>query len=162
MASIFGSKDSFVGEDSPKSGGRAPASRSNFQAFLGQGCSYEGKLTFEGEVRIAGKFKGEIFSNDSLIIEKGAQVEGQIDVATLAVSGNVSGTINARKQVDLHAPAKVTGSITTPIIVIAEGVVFDGNLSMSDAGKKAAKPNRPAAPANGKPSGKSTEMDMPV
>ena len=143
----FGPEEDLSGTQPQNDGGRQMSPELN--AFLGKGCTYEGKLTFEGRVRIDGVFKGEIFSNDTLEIGKDATVEGQIDVATLVVSGNVTGNINARTRVELHKPAKVDGTITTPILVIQEGVVFDGNVSMGSAQKSAAKPapvDKPAAP----------------
>ncbi len=99
-------------------------------AFLGKGCVYEGKLTFEGRVRIDGRFSGEIFTNDVLEIGKGADIRAEIDVATVIVSGDVSGNINARTRVDLKAPARVRGNILTPVLTMEEGAQFDGNLRM--------------------------------
>ena len=62
---------------------------SDLNAFLGPGCEYDGKLTFEGSVRIDGKFSGEIFSNDILLVGEGATVKAEIDVGTIIVSGTV-------------------------------------------------------------------------
>jgi len=54
-------------------GGARP---SELNALLGKGSSFEGKLLFEGSVRIDGKFTGEIVSTDTLIIGEGADVKG--------------------------------------------------------------------------------------
>ena len=43
-------------------------------AILDSGASFEGKLTFEGTVQIGGEFKGEIFTKDTLVINKGSFV----------------------------------------------------------------------------------------
>jgi cytoskeletal protein CcmA (bactofilin family) len=160
MASFFGSRDNFGPADDDQAAGKNTKGgvrvTPELNAFLGKGCSYEGKLTFEGRVRIDGVFKGEIFSNDTLEIGKDAQVEAEIDVATLVIGGRVTGTVHARKRCELQAPARVQGSITTPSLVIAEGVVFDGTTSMSNARKgegKAATKDAPAAKpkGNGRP-----------
>ena len=45
--------------------------------LLGRGATFEGKLTFEGTVRIDGRFKGEVFSEDTLVIGEGAIVEAR-------------------------------------------------------------------------------------
>jgi len=102
-------------------------------AFLGTGCIYEGKLTFEGRVRIDGKFTGEIFSNDTLEIGPDAEIEAEIDVSTLIVAGKVTGNVNARGRCDLRAPGMVVGNITSPVITMEEGVRFDGEMRMSSA-----------------------------
>src|SRR5687768_7505545 len=49
-------------------------------ALLGRGTRFEGKLQFEGRVRIDGAFKGEIRSDDVLIIGDGAEVDADIEV----------------------------------------------------------------------------------
>jgi len=100
-------------------------------AFLGRGCIYEGKLTFEGRVRIDGRFTGEIFSNDTLEIGPDAELEAEIDVATVIIAGRVEGNIHARLRCDLRAPGVVVGNITSPIITMDEGVRFDGEMRMS-------------------------------
>lgn len=105
-------------------------STAELNAFLGQGCEYEGKLTFEGTVRVDGRFTGEIFSNDVLIIGQGAEVHAEIDVSVVIVSGNVVGNVTARNRVELHAPARLIGNIVSPVLTVEEGVFFEGNCRM--------------------------------
>jgi cytoskeletal protein CcmA (bactofilin family) len=99
-------------------------------AVLDKGARFEGKLTFEGTVRIGGKFKGEIFTNDVLVISEGAEVEAQIDAAVVIISGFFKGNIFARERVVAHPPAIIRGTVTTPSLRIDEGVVFEGSTSM--------------------------------
>jgi cytoskeletal protein CcmA (bactofilin family) len=54
-------------------------------ALLGRGTRFEGKLHFEGRVRIDGVFRGEIQSDDVLIIGEGAEVDAEIDVASVII-----------------------------------------------------------------------------
>lgn len=111
----------------------------DLNAFLGKGCEYDGKLTFEGSVRIDGKFSGEIFSNDILLIGEGALVKAEIDVGTIIVSGTVEGNISAKKMVELKAPALVRGTISTPALMMEQGVVLEGAVKMEErAGRKGA------------------------
>src|SRR5580704_4995483 len=102
----------------------------SINAVLDKGAQFEGKLTFEGTVRIAGKFKGEIFTNDVLVISEGAEVNAQIDAAVVIISGSVIGNIFAREKVVAHPPAIIKGTVTTPSLRIDEGVVFEGSTSM--------------------------------
>ena len=95
-------------------------------AILGPGTQFEGKLSFEGTVRISGEFKGEIYTNDVLVIDKTADFEGQIEADEVIVSGDVKGNIFARTKVMMHAPAHFTGTVTTPSLSIDDGVVFEG------------------------------------
>jgi cytoskeletal protein CcmA (bactofilin family) len=103
---------------------------------LGKGSEFEGKLNFEGAVRIDGVMKGEIISKDRLIIGESAKVEAEINVGSAVISGEVVGNITASSEVELIAPAKVTGNIKTPSLIIQKGVIFDGNCSMSGKSSK--------------------------
>jgi cytoskeletal protein CcmA (bactofilin family) len=102
--------------------------------LLGRGSEFEGKLTFEGTVRIDGKLSGEIFSEDVLVIGEGAQVNAEIDVGVIIVEGNVTGNIHAKRAVELHAPARVKGNIETPSLYIDKGVIFEGFSKMENLG----------------------------
>jgi len=107
--------------------------------ILGPESTFEGKLVFEGTVRIDGTFKGEIQTNDILVVGQGATVEATANVGTVIVNGELVGDITATKRVELNAPAIVRGNISTPEITIAKGVVFEGNCHMEnlDANKSA-------------------------
>ena len=102
--------------------------------LLGRGSEFEGKLTFEGTVRIDGKFSGEIISSDQLIIGEGAEVKATVKVGTLTCLGDYQGDATASKAIELKAPAKVRGNLTTASIVIERGVFFDGTCKMDTAG----------------------------
>src|SRR5215831_15261388 len=92
--------------------------------LLGKGSEFEGKLTFEGTVRVDGKISGEIFSDDVLVVGEGAQVNAEIEVGVIIVEGSVTGNIRAKRAVELHAPARMRGNIETPSLFIDKGVVF--------------------------------------
>src|SRR5512144_2889448 len=98
--------------------------------LLGRGSEFEGKLTFEGTVRIDGKISGEIFSDDVLVVGEGAQVSAEIDVGVIIVEGSVTGNIRAKRAVELHAPARVRGNIETPSLFVDKGVMFEGHSKM--------------------------------
>ena len=100
-------------------------------AILDKGAAFEGNLTFEGTVRIGGSFKGEIYTKDTLIIDPGADIEAQIEAEVVIISGVVKGNVFAHKQVMMHPPAVLKGTLTTPSLQIDEGVVFEGASYMS-------------------------------
>jgi len=94
--------------------------------LLQKGTSFEGKLSFEGAVRIGGQFKGEIFSRDILIIDETAEVEANIEANEVIVAGQVRGNIYADKKISMKAPANFKGTVTTSTLSIDDGVVFEG------------------------------------
>ena len=123
-------------EKGPTAIGAASAARGTgeLNALLGKGSSFEGKLLFEGTVRIDGTFTGEIVSTDTLMIGEGAEVKGQIQVGSLIIVGEYNGDAKASKSIEIKAPAKVRGTLTTASIVIERGVFFEGNCKMDTSG----------------------------
>ncbi len=100
-------------------------------ALLGRGTQFEGKLHFEGRVRLDGVFKGEIRSDDTLIIGDGAEVHAEIDVAVVIVrGGTVYGNVRAKTSIEIHAPGKLHGNIHSPSVFIDRGVEFHGSCRM--------------------------------
>ena len=116
--------------------------------LLGRGATFEGKLTFEGTVRIDGRFRGEVFTDDVLVIGEGAIVEAEVDVGEVIIQGTVIGNIKAKRSIEIHAPGRVKGDVHTPSLQIDKGVIFEGRSFMEGANKPApqAVPPKPAQP----------------
>ena len=102
-------------------------------SLLGAGTRYQGKLFFEGRIRIDGDFEGEIQSDGLLVVGPDATVKGAVRVHTLIVQGGrVEADIHATELVELHAPAHVKGDIRTQALYMDRGVVFDGSCVMGE------------------------------
>jgi cytoskeletal protein CcmA (bactofilin family) len=101
-------------------------------ALLGRGTRFEGKLHFEGRVRIDGKFQGEIRSEDILIIGEGAEIDAEIRVGTAIIKGGtLRGTVRAAQSIELYVPAHVTGTLHSPEIFMDKGVQFSGSCTIA-------------------------------
>ena len=120
-----------------------PVSSYDVSGVIDQGCEFEGKLCFQGTVRIGGTFRGEIFTPDTLIIAEGARVHGDIDAGIVIISGEVSGSVKAKHRVEIHAPAVFRGNILTPSLRVDEGVIFEGSSKMVNS---ASNPGSTVAP----------------
>jgi cytoskeletal protein CcmA (bactofilin family) len=107
---------------------------SDLNALLGRGSEFEGKLTFEGTVRIDGKFTGTIVTGDVLVVGEGAKISAEISCGTLIVHGEVQGNMRAKSLVEFHQPARVRGNVETPSLVIEKGVLFEGQCKMEGIG----------------------------
>jgi len=101
------------------------------RAFLGKGAEFTGKLMFNGSVRIDGDFKGDIFGNGTLVIGEGAEVEADIHVDHVLVSGEVRGQIDVKKSLKIYSPGRVLGDVNTPVFSIEEGAFFEGTCHMT-------------------------------
>ena len=113
---------------------KVPAGADNLNAFLGEGTSFKGNLTFEGTVRIDGKLEGEIFTSDTLVIGENATVRADIHAGVIVIGGTVHGNVTAGGRVEIHSGAKLYGNIRTPKLSIDEGVIFEGSCSMGKSG----------------------------
>jgi cytoskeletal protein CcmA (bactofilin family) len=113
---------------------------------LGDRTSFNGFLRFKETLCIRGKFKGTIEATGALIVDKGAVVEADhISVSSLTVSGVVAGTVHALDKIDLLSGAEVRGDITAARLRIADGVLFEGQCSMTGVEKDVEIFSRPAA-----------------
>jgi cytoskeletal protein CcmA (bactofilin family) len=108
-----------------------PATLAEVSGVLDHGCEFEGKLCFQGTVRIGGSFRGEIFTPDTLVISEGARVNGQIEAGVVIISGEVNGTVRAKHRVEIHRPAIFRGDILTPSLSVDDGVIFEGSSKMA-------------------------------
>ncbi|MBN2032292.1 MAG: polymer-forming cytoskeletal protein [Deltaproteobacteria bacterium] len=104
--------------------------KDEINAFLGKNTALDGKLSFTGSVRVDGQFKGEISGDGSLIVGDSAKVEADVRVSYLIISGEIRGSLSAGEKIEIHAPGKVFGNIEAPVVVMEEGVVFDGHCRM--------------------------------
>ncbi|MDR1804267.1 MAG: polymer-forming cytoskeletal protein [Treponema sp.] len=105
--------------------------------IFGNTTSFNGKLSFNESLCIQGRFKGTIeASTGDLIVDKGAVVEADhISVASLVVLGTVVGAVTAADKIDLFPGAEVKGDLTAARLRIADGVLFDGQCSMTGIDK---------------------------
>ena len=115
------------------------ASSGGLSAFIDQGSEFEGKLSFRDTVRIDGRFRGEISSDNTLIVGESGEIEATISSKTVSISGTVVGDVVAEKKVILHKTARVNGNIETPSLVVEEGAVVNGEMRMTSPDSKAEK-----------------------
>lgn len=101
--------------------------------IIREDASFEGKMVFDGNVMVNGKFKGEIISAGELTVGTGGLVEGVLQIGTINIFGEVRGNIKAKQKIVINAPATVKGDIEAPSLVIQEGAVFEGNCTMGKA-----------------------------
>lgn len=130
----------------------------NLDGHLGEGTEVEGTLRFEGSVRIDGKFSGKIISPATLILGPSAAVDGELEVAQLAVHGALKGTVHARDRITIHSSGKVEADLKTQRLVIEPGAFFQGRCEMereqpqpTQPTPKTGKVTAPAGPAPAAP-----------
>ena len=107
--------------------------KDEINAFLGKNTEFEGKLSFTGTVRIDGRFEGAIFGDGTLVVGDSAAIHADVRVSHLIISGEIRGSLSATERIEIRSPGKVYGNIQSPIVVIDEGVIFDGQCRMVES-----------------------------
>jgi cytoskeletal protein CcmA (bactofilin family) len=99
---------------------------------LGKETRFIGLLRFKETLKIQGQFKGTIEAGGDLIVDRDAVVEvDHLNVDSLTVYGDVTGDVFAVDKVDMMTGAKVRGDITAARLRLADGVLFEGQCSMT-------------------------------
>jgi cytoskeletal protein CcmA (bactofilin family) len=107
--------------------------QSSVSTLLGSDANIEGTIEFQDTIRLDGNVKGKIYGNDgTVVIGEKAVVEAEIVVDIAIIMGEVNGTIDAKKRIEVYPPARVVGDIQAPTVLIESGVMFDGNCVMKD------------------------------
>lgn len=107
------------------------AAQGNLNAFLDKGSAFEGKLTFQGAVRIDGKFTGDALSDDKLLVGESGRIYGNVTVGDADVGGLIEGTLTVLGVAHLRPTARVKGDIHTARLVIDDGAVVNGTINMT-------------------------------
>lgn len=116
-------------------------------AFIGKGSRITGTLVFEGPSRIEGHVEGEVSAQDTLTVGETAVVNARLNGALIVIRGTVTGDVVAKTRLEIQAPGKVIGDVTTPSLVINEGAILEGRCSMR-AGASAEETRAVPAPAS--------------
>ncbi len=108
------------------------APRTDTASALGPSTVLTGEISGEEDLVLRGTFKGTIrIRNHDLFIESGANVEADVEAASVAVSGSLTGNIRAAGRVVLTSDARMKGDITAAKIHIRDGAQFRGSIKMA-------------------------------
>jgi len=109
--------------------------------FMDEGTEFLGELRFKDTLRIDGRLKGKIVSDNTLIVGESGHVEAEIDCGVVSIRGTVTGRVHGRQRIELLAGSKVLATLVSPKLVIEDGAFFQGDCEMG------ALPAGTAAPA---------------
>lgn len=98
----------------------------NTNVILTRGAYFEGRMVFEGVARLCGRFKGEIVSQGTLIVEPGARVEARVSVGELILKGWMKAEVTASQKINLLKGSEFYGALSSPQLHVEEGALFEG------------------------------------
>lgn len=91
------------------------------ESVLTNELTIEGKIEGSGNVRIAGKFKGEVNVTGNLVIEQGAVVTANVRAGTITIAGQLEGNIEGAMRVELLETGVLTGDVMAESLTVAAG-----------------------------------------
>ena len=104
----------------------------NASGLIGKGVEVTGDVLFTDALRVEGRVVGSLVSEKgTLIVEESARVEARVDVGVCLISGILEGNIKAKSRVEVRRTSRVRGDIITPVLLVEEGAVLNGNVGMS-------------------------------
>jgi cytoskeletal protein CcmA (bactofilin family) len=98
--------------------------------FMDEGTEFLGELRFKDTLRIDGRLKGKIVSDNTLIVGESGHVEAEIDCGVVSIRGTVTGRVHGRQRIELLAGSKVLATLVSPKLVIEDGAFFQGDCEM--------------------------------
>jgi cytoskeletal protein CcmA (bactofilin family) len=105
-------------------------------AEIGSTIVIKGDVTANENLVISGRVEGSIrVTGHALTITEGADVLAEVHARAVVVAGRVFGKIVADERLELRATADVEGELSTPVLVVAEGAMFDGKAETTGASK---------------------------
>ena len=126
-------KSGFVMPFSKENVMRDHAGQDDISGFLAEGTEIKGEIRFREMMRIDGKVSGTIVSEGELVIGESGDVQAEVKVGILSVSGKLTGKVQAAEKIEIHPKGRVHGELTLakPNLVIHEGGMFEGTIDMN-------------------------------
>lgn len=114
-------------------------------SIVGEGTRFKGELDLNGLLRIDGDYSGTIRTPGKVLVGKNGRAECSIFAGTVVVGGVVKGDINSTEKVIVLSTGMIIGNVTTPRLIVEEGVILNGKCSVHAKGKKAEKAEKRSA-----------------
>ena len=99
--------------------------------LIGRGIEVVGDISFSDRLQVEGKVSGKLTSeNGTLIIGESGHIEAQVEVGVCIIYGELHGNLVARSKVEIRRTGRVQGDVTTPVLLVEEGAMFNGLIRM--------------------------------
>ncbi|MGO9935597.1 MAG: bactofilin family protein [Steroidobacteraceae bacterium] len=98
------------------------------ESVIASGLAIEGKIEGTGNVRMAGRFKGDVRIDGNFSIDAGAHLTGQVLAGIVVVGGELQGNIESAKRVDVLEGGVIVGDVKAGSITVAAGSRMRGHV----------------------------------
>ena len=115
-------------------------------ANIGKSIQIKGDLSGNEDLVIEGNVEGRVdLPNNQLTVGAEGTVAAELHAKTVIVIGHVTGNIQAVERVEVQATGVVDGDVKAPRLIVAEGAVLNGAVTMGNAAKSQGAPPAPKA-----------------
>ncbi|TMD27257.1 MAG: polymer-forming cytoskeletal protein [Chloroflexi bacterium] len=97
---------------------------------LGPRDILQGRLEIQGDLRIAGNVEGDLKASGDVTIDSGATIQAAVEGANIAVRGQVTGNVTARKRLTLGGSGRLNGDVKVGRLTVEDGATLNGNVTM--------------------------------
>src|SRR5271170_8226728 len=98
------------------------------ESVIAANLTIEGKIEGSGNVRIAGRFKGDVRIDGNFTMETGSHLTGQVLAGIVVVGGELQGNIESAKRVDVLEGGVIVGDVKAGSITVAAGSRMRGHV----------------------------------
>ena len=122
-------------EPAPRASGSSPSGApvDPGRAVLGSGLALRGEISGEGDFHIFGRFEGEIDVSGRVVVDEAAQVDANINAASILIAGKVRGNLSATTHLDILPTGVLTGTLKAGSFSAAEGSTVKGEIWLERA-----------------------------
>jgi cytoskeletal protein CcmA (bactofilin family) len=119
----------------------AVSGKGEAMANIGKSISIKGDLTGNEDLVIEGKVEGKVeLPNNQLTVGANGVVRAEVSAKGVVVIGRVAGNVKGSERIEIQATGIVEGDVAAPRLVVAEGAVVNGSITMTKAAGSAAAP----------------------
>jgi cytoskeletal protein CcmA (bactofilin family) len=110
----------------------APTGKGEGMANIGKSISIKGDLTGNEDLVIEGKVEGKVdLPNNQLTVGANGVVKAEVSAKSVVVIGRVAGNCKGSERIEIQATGIVEGDVAAPRLVVAEGAVVNGSITMT-------------------------------
>lgn len=118
---------------------RESATAARRESVFGPGVTIEGKIEGDADIRIGGKFKGDIHIKGDLNLDKGAKVSAKVHAANVTIGGELEGNVVAGAQVKLLESGQLIGDLKAATLTVVAGSRMRGHVEFGWSASEVAK-----------------------
>ncbi|MCL7929814.1 bactofilin family protein [Halomonas llamarensis] len=109
-----------------------PSASRQSASVIGSNTQVHGDINSDEDLTIEGQVIGIVTCKQHTVtLGSDGNLHGDAYAHTLRVSGKVEGNLVALHKAIVHEGADVSGTITTPCLVLEDGSIFQGNIDMN-------------------------------